>query len=169
MNTPAEETDIPVRDLAEALDIVQKDDTAPNRASVLVALATSTVTVILDKPWDGQSLPDIDTEFLLVSDGDDKTQPMLAIFKDKEAAQRFQDEANMGDEFAHLAEVSGSWSLLGVHEGMGVMINPNQPSGFRIGPELAAHLRRDVEEAMAKVSARFGENAPPIASPGQKQ
>ena len=80
------------------------------------------------------------------------------MFTDKTAAQRFHGDMNLGDEFEHVVEVSGSWSLLGVHEGMGVMINPNQPSGFRIGPELAAHLRRDVEEAMAKVSARFGDN-----------
>ena len=158
MNMTSDESNIPVRDLTDALAIVQEEDTPPNRASVLVALATSTVMVILDKPWDGHSLPDMDTEFLLVSDGDNKSQPMLAIFSDRIAAQRFRDESNLGHEFEHTVEVSGSWSLLGVHEGMGVMINPNQPSGFRIGPELAAHLRRDVEEAMAKVSARYGES-----------
>ncbi|MGA7965015.1 MAG: hypothetical protein WCB49_03840, partial [Gammaproteobacteria bacterium] len=53
-----------------------------------------------------------------------------------------------------LVEVSGSWSLLGVTEGMGVMIDPNQSTAFRITPELAAQLRSDVEEAMARISAQ---------------
>lgn len=158
MNMTPDEPNIPVRELTDALATVQEEDTPLNRASVLVALATSTVTVMLDKPWDGKSLPDMDTELLMVSDGDNKAQPMLAMFTDKATAQRFHDDMNLGNEFEHVVEVSGSWSLLGVHEGMGVMINPNQPSGFRIGPDLAAHLRRDVEEAMSKVSARYGGN-----------
>lgn len=140
--------------LGAALATTQQDDSVANRSAVLVALATSPVTVILDQPWDGVSLPDPDTRFLLVSDGKDTAQPMLAIFSDQDSAQRFRQDVGLGSEFEHLVEVSGSWSLLGVAEGMGVMINPNQSTAFRITPELAAQLRSDVEEAMARVSAQ---------------
>ena len=53
MNMTSNEPNIPVRELTDALATVQQEDTPLNRASVLVALATSTVTVMLDKPWDG--------------------------------------------------------------------------------------------------------------------
>lgn len=154
MTTSENSVDTYQSDLAAALTTIKEDDTIANRSAVLVALATSSVTVILDQPWDGASLPKPDTRFLLVSDGNDIEQPMLAIFSDQDCAQRFRQEANLGNEFEHLVEVSGSWSLLGVTEGMGVMIDPNQSTAFRITPELAAQLRSDVEEAMERISAQ---------------
>lgn len=140
--------------LVEALETVTAEDSPENRADVLIGLAISPVTVMLDQPWDGVSLPAADTRFLLVSDGADAEQPMLALFSTGERARQFREQAGMGKEFENLVEVSGSWSLLGVSDGMGVMVDPNLESAFRIGPDIAAKLRNDVEEAMARVSDR---------------
>ena len=154
MTTSDNSADTNQPDLVAALAAIEQDDTVANRSAVLVALATSPVTVILDQPWDGASLPDPDTRFLLVSDGKNTEQAMLAIFSNHDRAQRFSHDVDLGNEFEHLVEVSGSWSLLGVTEGTGVMIDPNQPTAFRITPELAAQLRNDVREAMDRVLAR---------------
>lgn len=154
MTTSDNSADTRQSDLVAALTAIGEDDTVANRSAVLVALATSSVTVILDQPWDGVSLPDLDTQFLLVSDGDNTEQPMLAIFSSRDSAQRFSHDVDLGNMFEHLVEVSGSWSLLGVREGIGVMIDPNQSTAFRITPELAASLREDVAEAMKRISAR---------------
>ncbi len=160
MNTPDSPTspEIPLRDLTEALAAFLEEDTTTNRAAIIVSLTISTVTVILDKPWDGKSMPDPETRFLLVSDGDNAQQPMMAIFSDRTKAQRFREGIDLGNEFEHIVEVSGSWSLLGVEPGMGVMIDPNQPTGFRIGPDLATQLRNDVTEAMERITARHAQD-----------
>lgn len=158
MTTSENSVDSYQSDLVGALTTIKEDDSIANRSAVLVALATGSVTVILDRPWDGASLPKPDTRFLLVSDGENTEQPMLAIFSDRDRAQRFRQDVGLGNEFEHLVEVSGSWSLLGVTEGTGVMIDPNQSTAFRIAPELAAQLRSDVEEAMARISARHDPN-----------
>ena len=163
MNTPdtPASPEIPLLELTEALAAFHEEDTLTSRASVIVSLTISTVTVILDKPWDGKSPPERDTRFLLVSDGDNAEQPMLALFSDKSKAQSFRQGFDIGSQFEHIVEVSGSWSLLGVEDGMGVMIDPNQPTGFRIAPELAAQLRNDVEETMARISARYDQGEGP--------
>ena len=167
MTTPENSADTYQSNLVSALATIAQDDTVANRSAVLAALATSAVTVILDQPWDGASLPELDTRFLLVSDGNNTEQPMLAIFSTRDCAQRFRHDVDLGNEFEHLVEVSGSWSLLGVTEGVGVMIDPNQSTAFRITPELAAELRNDVREAMDRVLARQdGANGSPDAEGG---
>ncbi len=163
MNTPDTDSppEIPLLELTEALQGFHEEDTLTSRAAVIVSLTISTVTVILDKPWDGKSLPEPDTRFLLVSDGDNVEQPMLALFSDRAKAEDFRKGIDIGSQFEHIVEVSGSWSLLGVEDGMGVMIDPNQSTGFRIAPELAATLRNDVAEAMERVTTRHNQgNAP---------
>jgi len=163
MNTPDTSTspEIPLLELTEALQAFHKEDTLTSRAAVIVSLTISTVTVILDKPWDGKSLPEPDTRFMLVSDGENVEQPMLALFSNQTTAENFRRSLDIGGQFEHIVEVSGSWSLLGVEDGMGVMIDPNQPTGFRIAPELAAQLRNDVEATMARVSARYDQDKGP--------
>jgi|GEM_PF-5919911 len=166
MNSQSNAPDALPPGLEEALATVMDDDSPENRAAVLLGFATSPVTVMLDQPWDGESLPDADTRFLLVSDGADADQPMLAVFSTGERAQRFRDAAQLGGEFEHVVEVSGSWSLLSVTNGMGVMIDPNLDSAFRIGPEMAEKLRDDVQEAMERVADRHLQTDAPDADGG---
>ena len=156
MNTPDTPTSpqIPLLELKDALAAFKEEDTLTSRAAVIVSLTISTVTVILDKPWDGKSLPEADTRFLLVSDGENVEQPMLALFSDRTKAEGFREGIDLDSQFEHIVDVSGSWSLLAVEEGMGVMIDPNQSTGFRVAPELAMQLRNDVSEAMERVTAR---------------
>jgi hypothetical protein len=156
MNTPdtSNSPEIPLLDLTEALAAFHAEDTLTSRAAVIVSLTISSVTVLLDSPWDGKSLPQPDTRFMLVSDGDNVEQPMLALFSDKTKAEGFRQNIDIGNQFEHIVEVSGSWSLLGVEEGMGIMIDPNQSTAFRIAPELAAQLRNDVAATMERITAK---------------
>ncbi len=162
MNTPDERgpaTGNPI-DLEQAIIEADQQETPERRRQVLVSLATSTVTVILDRPWDRQSLPDPATRFLMVSDGADTEQHMVALFTTPARASSFLDGLDTRGEFDHPTEVPGAWSLLGVPEGAGVFINPNQPPAFRIGREVAAQLRSDVQDAMERAASR-GRGADP--------
>src|ERR1700742_2801297 len=56
--------------LVEALE--RFEDSKQGRETVLQLLLRSRVFVLLDKPWDGRSLPNSETRLLYVSDGEDK-------------------------------------------------------------------------------------------------
>lgn len=123
------------------------EDTLDGRKAVITAFLGSRVHVLLDRPWDGRSLPNTETRLLFVSDGDDKEQAMLAVFTDRTKA-----EAVMGDmgEFQHAVEVDAQWALLAVPPQVGVRINPNGEPAFKILPELALELRKIAQQHVAE-------------------
>src|SRR5580765_1898017 len=71
--------------LLEALN--KFEDSLEGRQAVLTAFMQSRVYVLLDRPWDGRSLPNSETRLLFVSDGENKDQAMLAVFTGREAAE----------------------------------------------------------------------------------
>jgi hypothetical protein len=122
-------------------------DDIEGRKSVLTAFLDSRVHVLLDRHWDGRSLPNSDTRLLFVSDGDNKDQAMLAVFTDRTKAETVM--AAMG-EFQYPVEVDAQWALLSVPPKVGVRINPNVEPAFKILPELALELRKVAEQNQAR-------------------
>lgn len=137
--------------LVEALD--RFEDSKEGREVVLQTLLRSRVFVLLDKPWDGRSLPNTETRLLYVSDGEDKQQAMLALFTDRARAEQVMP--NMG-EFRYVVEVDAPWALLSLVPSAGVRINPNVEPSFRILPNLAIELRKLVEHNQAQRRAQAG-------------
>src|SRR5579859_3560191 len=117
----------------------------------LQTLVQSSVYVITDKTWDGRTVPDAGMRLVLVSDGDNHEQIMLAIFTDAAYISKYL--RGLGDSehpFKNTARVDMAWALLGIPANAGIMINPNSRRAFRIAPEIAARLRRS-----AQLSASF--------------
>lgn len=131
--------------LEEALSTAKENDELSVR-KVLRAFILSRVFVKLDQPWDGVTFPRSDMRLLFVSDGDNKTQTMLAVFSTETHSRKYGEEAA---PFNYVAEVDSAWACLGVPENAGIMINPNSVPNFRIGPEVARVLRETAEKDMA--------------------
>jgi len=123
------------------------EDSVEGRKTVLESFLASRVWVLLDQPWDGQSLPSTETRLLFVSDGENQQQAMLAVFTDRARAEATVPA--MGD-FRHPVEVDSQWALLGVIPGAGVRINPNTEPSFRILPELVVELRKIAESGLLR-------------------
>ncbi|HEY3645584.1 MAG TPA: SseB family protein [Gammaproteobacteria bacterium] len=137
--------------LVEALE--RFEDSTEGRQAVLQHLLRSRVFVLLDKPWDGRSLPNTETRLLYVSDGDDKQQAMLALFTDRAKAEQVMPA--MG-EFRYAVEVDAPWALLSLAPNTGVRINPNLEPAFRILPQLALEVRKLVEQNQAMRRSQAG-------------
>lgn len=143
------------------------DGQVEKKREVLMELAHATLTVIMDRPWDGASLPDNGLQLLLVSDGDNQEQAMLAVFTRESRAREFMEEFIQGQGgFEHIAEVPAAWAILGIPDGAGAMINPNYKESFRIDHSVAARLKEGVVDAMQKQqqdqTAGSGNNGPVI-------
>lgn len=124
------------------------EDTLEGRQAVLQEFIRARVFVLLDRPWDGRSLPNTETKLLYVSDGENQDQAMLAVFTGKVEAERAIPE--MG-EFRHPVEVDAQWALLSLIPNAGVRINPNAEPAFRILPELTVELRKVAERHLARM------------------
>jgi hypothetical protein len=123
------------------------EDNREGRETVLKAFLRSRVWVLLDRAWDGRSLPSTETRMLFVSDGENEQQAMLAVFTGRAEAETVM--ASMA-EFKHPVEVDAQWALLGVPPNIGVRINPNLDPAFKILPELTVELRKIAERSIAK-------------------
>lgn len=145
----------PTPNVSPLLDALQHfEDNMDGRKRVLEKFLASRVHVLLDRPWDGRSLPNSETKLLYVSDGENKEQAMLAVFTDRSQAEKAAPD--MG-EFKHAVEVDAPWALLSLIPNTGVRINPNADLGFRILPELALEMRKIAERRIAQVQqARAG-------------
>lgn len=109
-------------------------------------LARSRVHVITDRPWNGRAVPEKDMRLMLVSDGENVQQAMLAVFTDATHASECLDSlAGIQHAFTHKVEVDMAWALLGVPENSGIMVNPNSGRAFRIAPDICKQLRRTAE------------------------
>lgn len=133
------------------------EDNRESRELVLKALLHSRVFVLLDRPWDGKSLPTTETRLLFVSDGEDKEQAMLAVFTGREQAEA---ALTAMDEFKFPVEVDAQWALLSVPAQTGVRINPNGAPAFRILPELTQELRKIAERNLQRRMPGAGTQAP---------
>ena len=118
-------------------------DDVDSKRVVLETLVRTKVTVMLDRPWDGRTLPSTDTQMLFVSDGENLEQAMLALFSSEERASEFLPSAGV---YKYPANVDALWALLGVPATAGIMINPNQIPNFRISVEIAAILREAAQK-----------------------
>jgi tetratricopeptide (TPR) repeat protein len=121
--------------------IAGSDNSPAALRGILNKLSTSRVFAVTNKPWDGRSVPRADMQLLLVSDGADQAQAMLALFSASEHARGVTD----GDHaFKNVVEVDAAWAFLGVPEGAGILINPNsqEAPAFRIGSVVAAELKK---------------------------
>ena len=109
-------------------------------------LSRSRIYVLTDRAWDGRTAPDSGMRLMLVSDGANEQQTMLAVFTDAEHAstcvQSFGDTAHA---FRNVAQVDMTWALLGLPANAGIMVNPNTARGFRISPEVGTRLRRNAQ------------------------
>ena len=145
----------PTPNVTPLLDaLLHFEDNIDGRKRVLEKFLGSRVYVLLDRPWDGRSLPNSETKLLYVSHGEDKEQAMLAVFTDRNQAEKAAPD--MG-EFNHAVEVDAPWALLSLIPNAGVRINPNAEPAFRILPELAVEMRKIAERRLAQVQqARSG-------------
>ena len=133
--------------------LMQFEDNLEGRKRVLEKFIGARVYVLLDRPWDGRSLPNTETKLLYVSDGENQEQAMLAVFTGKTQAE--QALPAMGD-FKHPVEVDAQWALLSLLPNAGVRINPNAEPAFRILPELALEMRKIAEHQLARAQQARG-------------
>lgn len=121
-------------------------NTPESHQKILEMLFNARVYVVLDTPWDGRSLPSTETRILLVSDGEHREQPMLAMFTSRDKTEAIP----RGDTlFQYPVEVDARWALLGVSKQTGILINPSSVPGFRILPDLAGKLRELAQQHLA--------------------
>lgn len=139
-NTPK----ISPQDLETAL--FSAENSVQSHQNILKLLFNARVFVVLDTPWDGHSLPSTETHILLVSDGENHEQAMLALFTSRDKAEMIPKGDTL---FQYTMEVDARWALLGLPQKAGIVINANTVPGFRILPELAAKLRTLAEQYLA--------------------
>jgi len=140
------------------------DDTATSRLERLIedvrerrlepvdfvkALVNDQVYLLLNKPWDGRSVPQENTSMLLVSDGPNRNQAMLAVFSDEPKAKAFCDHA---EGFGHVVKVPGPVAFLGVAADQGMIVNPNFKNTFRITIAAAAEVRGTMQQRLAQMT-----------------
>lgn len=109
-------------------------------------LSRSRVYVLTDRAWDGRTVPDSGMRLMLVSDGANEQQTMLAVFTDAGlAATCVQSFGDMGHTFRNVVQVDMTWALLGLPANAGIMVNPNTVRAFRVSPEVGTRLRRNAQ------------------------
>lgn len=149
-DTPANELETAIEGVSRAPD---GDPEGSARREVLGAFAMATLTVVLrpnpGEPGNGNR----DLFPVHVSDGPDTEQPMLAVFSNQERARDFLESESMQEVAAgcELREVAGPQAVLAAVRGAGLIVNPNQPLGFRMRPELVDALRDDVASAVGQM------------------
>jgi hypothetical protein len=121
-----------------------------SRLGFLDLFMRSRITVVLDRPWDGRSLPSLEMRLLFVTDGSNHEQPMLALFTNEILANEYIAGV---ERFKHPVEVDAAWAMLGVFDGAGAVINPNSSPNFRISPKAATVLREAVQAQQTRPGA----------------
>jgi tetratricopeptide (TPR) repeat protein len=117
-------------------------------------LARSSAFVVTDKPWDSRTPPEKGMRLMLVSDGSNEKQVMLAIFTTREHASNYLHTLDdVQHPFKTIAQVDMAWAALGIPANAGIMINPNSEHAFRISPEVAMRLRRSAQLSVSFAAA----------------
>ena len=133
--------------------ITGSDNSPASIRAILNKFASSKIFAVTDRPWDGRSVPRPDMRLLMVTDGANHQQPMLALF----SAGQYAHGVIAGDHpFKHVVEVDAAWALLGVAENVGILINPNTTDApaFRIGSGVAAELKKYAEDRLRARTSR---------------
>ncbi|MGH8280147.1 MAG: SseB family protein [Gammaproteobacteria bacterium] len=114
--------------------------------NILEMLFNARVYVVLDRPWSGGGMPNKEIQVMMVSDGGNREQPMLALFTSPDKPESIA----RGDSlFQYTAEVEARWALLKTDQQTGIVINPTTIPTFRILPEMACKLRALAEQYLA--------------------
>ncbi len=119
-------------------------DELATRERALVSFVQSTVWLLADRETEGHPDSLMTAQFALVSDGPNLDQPMLSLFTSAARAVAYHEEHPQSLPCVVAAEAP--FAILCIPEGAGIVINPNQTPGFRIGPEAAAMLRNHMIE-----------------------
>lgn len=141
-------------------------DDVEGRKQFLRILMTSRIWLLADMPWDGNGRPPQGLRLAFVSDGPNMHQGMLALFTDRAHAELYSNSTGTANPFMHPLEATTPWALLGVPANIGIMINPNSDKAFRVPPEIAAELARNVKGAIGAKAPRPAP-APDQPSPGR--
>lgn len=119
-------------------------------SNFFIALATEPLAVAVNPPWKAlDEPPPIGYKLLIISDGENLDQPMLAVFTRSAHAETFCRNNVKGETFVPY-EGPSRWILLQVPENMGVQLNPNMDNGFRIPPTLIPELQADIRDAIKR-------------------
>jgi tetratricopeptide (TPR) repeat protein len=106
-------------------------------------LAHSKIYVVADKMLNSSNLMQNNAQLMLVSDGSNNSQAMLAVFTDETYVSNYLSNLDQVQHpFKHPIFVEMAWALLGIPVNAGIMVNPNSKRGFRISPDIAARLRK---------------------------
>lgn len=114
----------------------------------LKSLVDAEVYLLLNKPWDGRSVPEEGSSMLLVTDWGDRSKAMLAVFTD---AAKAQDFTTLAEGFSHVVRVPGPVAFLGVAPDQGIIVNPNDRNTFRVTVEAAAQVRGAIQERLQRL------------------
>jgi tetratricopeptide (TPR) repeat protein len=139
--------------------IAASDNSTTAIRAILNKLSVSKVFAVLDRPWDGHSIPRMDMRLLMVTDGENHQQPMLALFT---SAQHAQGNTGGDHPFKNVVEVEATWAMLAITDNAGIMINPNASDApmFRIGSGVAAELKKYAEHRFQSFVNRPAPAAP---------
>lgn len=121
-------------------------------------LVQSPIYILFDREWDGQSEPPADGRSLYVSDGNNRSLAMLALFTRREFTRAY---TLTDDEFSHPVEAPAAFVLQGISSGCGAYINPNNPYSFRIDPQMVDALRDVIQKQIREMR---GEGPQPQSS-----
>ncbi len=102
------------------------------------ALLESQIYVLMDRPAD-DLLTEGDPQALMVTDGLNAEQLMLAVFSEESRARDFVESDHCEGEYFPAA-MDAPWAFLTVPEGAGAVFNPNCDLNYRFSPEVAARL-----------------------------
>jgi len=128
-----------------------EDPEAAARGQVFACLAAGTLALLSSDPPSADGRPASGSRPMLVSDGPDTGQPMLAVFSTRERAEAFH-RTEGGYEYP--VEVPGLWAVLATPAESGIVVNPNQSLAFRIPPHVAALLREDAAATLSEAQTR---------------
>lgn len=150
----------PLNELEELLGRVERGDASFEE--FVQGLAAGRIFVLLSRPWDGTSPPPPDTEMLMVSDGDNHEQVMLAMFTDASRAREFKEQApGFG-----IVGMPAMLAFLGVREGQGMMLNPNSELTVRFSPERTAVICSKAKEVLEQMKQEHAANQQGEEPPG---
>ena len=102
-------------------------------------LLGSKVFVLIDKPTDAEGRWDPSINICVLTDA--TGVPVLAVFTAPERSAPWHERL---PEFGHGLLVDFTWVLKGLREGFGIIVNPGNPVGVHVSPEVVAGLKRQV-------------------------
>ncbi len=121
------------------------------RERALIEFVQAQVWLLADRETGSDPAALASTRMGLVSDGPHLDQAMLAVFSTRRRAIAFQGAHERS--LPCIIAVEAPFAILCVPEDSGIIINPNQSPGFRIGPEAAQMLKNQMIELQNRGSA----------------